>query len=1800
MSRSVVLLASLCFLSATAHAQEGGAAGNCDDLNDNDANGYVDIYDDECRDAVASCSFAPSPPVFSIERAGTYANVEDLFWPVVADVDADGETEIVVAHRSRGRIEILDGATLALESFIAINGDRGDSFAVGNLDSDPELELVTLIHRVNNMLVADLNPATGTWVVNRSTSTAYDCGGNVGSGMGISLADFNGDGQAEIHYGNEIWTVPSDLTTGCANCITKRIDTDSVAGGGAKGCVDLGSGPQGMVSVAADVLSRADCAGSAECDGLELIAAHQVFSVDVMTGAATLRRDMASRGAYRDGFTQAADINGDGVLNIIVHGQSPAGNLYAYEPRTLTLVSQWNLSGGGSHGYSPVAIADVWDEDLADDGDTTNDSVTNVPELIVTRIRRMYAVNVRSATPVWSLTTSDSSGSTSASIYDFNGDGIKEIAYRDTTQFRVMYGGPTAGGLAPVGVDANRNYRAISCPSPTMNEGPTIADLDGDGRVEIATTCNFTFTIFESDTWRSARPVWTQSIFTPHTINDDGEIYPVPQNTLANIPSGSTARPLNVSLTQLSVDDLSGTEPGRVPAIDVRATDARVVATDCGSGRVTAHVTIANEGAATATGALPIAFYLGDPGLGGTLVSTRALATGAVTGGTLPLAPGSSVSLSFSLTGVPAGTRVFMSLNDDGTGAARPSVVEPECDITDNLTDAGVCGPDDLCVDDMPAGAVDTGCNMATPACDVAASPSVCVECVDAGDCADGVCDPMTGSCATCVDSSMAAMVDDGCTPAAPICADEVCAPCVDTLGGGGVDLGCDASAPLCTGTGAAATCLPCTDTAAGSAIDDGCTGVSPICSGAGAGAMCVGCIDTGAAVDLGCSASIPVCDSGMCVACVDTGSGVDSGCSPVAPVCDGTGCVPCEDTMAGAGQDDGCDVGAPLCAGSGSAARCLACEDTGEAVTDLGCGGGAPVCAEGATNICVPCEDSAAMGTDFGCSAEQPLCDDRGATPICVACVDDGTCDDGDPCTADSCDSRGGCVNEALPVGSRCDATRVCDSAGACVACIDDLARGRDTGCVSASPVCDLVDGSLACVPCADDTDGRLDDGCGLAAPVCDEDATCLACEDSAPAGSTDNGCGLAVPACDETGDAPVCVECLENGDCPGGACVTESNTCVSCTDDAPAGGTDTGCTDAAPICFEAMTGPPTCVPCEDTAVTGRDAGCSDEAPVCDTSEVVPTCVVCDDTGSGADDGCTDAAPICDERGGAPTCIECVTSADCPGDAPVCNPASECVPGCVTDANCAATAATPICDEASMSCVECLDDAACDGDTPVCDEPVRSCVGCVEDGDCDGRCDMTTNMCVGCLDDGDCPGGVCDPASDSCLECLADADCPAGSTCGEDNVCGPQCRSDLDCMIAAPALPVCDEGDCVECVLFSDCEEGEVCTGDNTCAPECEADADCSGDLGVCLVDAGYCVECDADAGCEGDAVCDLDDFTCASGCEEDEDCAGADEVCDEPAMMCVECTRDEECLAVCDEGTNACVDCTGDDDCERGTCEDNTCVGMCATDEDCDDAARPICGDAGSCIECGADMDCDDGEICTGEVCTPGCLSDDDCLGAVCDPTSRRCVGCLDDSHCAEGEVCDPMTNTCAAQCGSDADCVEPAPRCAGEGICVGCLSEGDCPVDAPWCDEDRTCVGCRDDADCDAGTCDPESALCVEDGGCADDSACPEETPLCRDEMCVACTRDDPGVCADSELGMLCLDDEGTPRCGCDDDADCPAGYVCTESGECARPIMPMSDGGLSGGSLCATQPGARGSTAAIVFLLLAFTFTRRRVR
>ncbi|MEC8024156.1 MAG: hypothetical protein VX223_09505, partial [Myxococcota bacterium] len=405
---------------------------------------------------------------------------------------------------------------------------------------------------------------------------------------------------------------------------------------------------------------------------------------------------------------------------------------------------------------------------------------------------------------------------------------------------------------------------------------------------------------------------------------------------------------------------------------------------------------------------------------------------------------------------------------------------------------------------------------------------------------------------------------------------------------------------------------------------------------------------------------------------------------------------------------------------------------------------------------------------------------------------------------------------------------------------------------------------------------------------------------------------------------------------------------------------------------------------------------------------------------------------------------------------------------------------------------------------------------------------------------------------------------------------------SDVYCVITPfdgldQGIPVASNVVTIGCVAGS-CDDEDSCT-DDSCNPltglceqipiDCNDGDPCTNDQ----CDGGICSHPPKDCG-DGDP-CTMDscgEFGCTSI---PKDCADNDP-----------CTTD-----VCEPSSGVChqtvVPCDDQDPCTSDYCDPTASV-----DEQCKHLpiAPGVCGSV-----CEQPSDCGDGNPCTLDGCgldgctnePPDCDDGESCTVDTCDPLSGECtheilpncfVGCTQDSHCDDGKVC--TTDVCTlGQCESTADpsCVPCSglADCANENLCVVVLCElAEGQIEGECTTSSRTCY---DGVNCTFDTCDPNvgcvfKTLAGCEVGCDDDADC-DDGNLCTDDVCeldesacsntlIACNDGDPCTLD------ACTPDTGTcaslpwPACDdeggdCADDTKCQSVSNACLSGYCAGP-------------------------------------------
>ena len=400
-----------------------------------------------------------------------------------------------------------------------------------------------------------------------------------------------------------------------------------------------------------------------------------------------------------------------------------------------------------------------------------------------------------------------------------------------------------------------------------------------------------------------------------------------------------------------------------------------------------------------------------------------------------------------------------------------------------------------------------------------------------------------------------------------------------------------------------------------------------------------------------------------------------------------------------------------------------------------------------------------------------------------------------------------------------------------------------------------------------------------------------------------------------------------------------------------------------------------------------------------------------------------------------------------------------------------------------------------------------------------------STPYCERCSTNDECPDGL------ECLRRLTETDTYSGS-CRE---CAPNSSGENQACLSRGTDAYCtDRGACVECLPeyeeFACPDNAPYCLPDGeggfTCNP-CTTDQDCRrvrSDAPFCV--SNRCVPCRPGTrqGCaDATPICG-DDFLCRA-CGDDGEC-GDESVCVNAELVESCQTGDMPC-----PGIGQCQDCALTDmgqmvqctDELRPVCRSGSCS-RCEADADCPED-KPVCNELGQCTECPtvltraamATLDteayrCDQfgpKSICSDEGVCEACTTDEQCAERPGDRTvcvDGKCLGCrpgVVETGCTDGArpFCEPTSSRCV-QCLEDVDC--GGSLTCGDNVCVGACDhffQGGCPPSAPVCRPDSTCDVCRID-DCIAERSTPQILeRCANSVSCLSCISPPLEAPRGR---------------------------------------------------------------------------------------------------
>jgi len=391
-----------------------------------------------------------------------------------------------------------------------ITDDNGD----GLIDEDDTPDIIYVTYETNGVLRAMSGdgsaeilsvPVSG---FNRTTL--------------IAAADIDNDGIVEIigidsakrvvaleHDGTPKWT-----SAALGNHVSTYDNAPAISDMDGDGNVEIIAG-RAILDSAGNLIAAGDHGkGSGAGNG----SAAMSFAVDVdgdgqqevVVGDALYRMDGTAiwSNGEPDGYPAVADFDLDGIPEIVVVWSNNIRLQRSTDGAVL-----WTAPVPGGNG-GPPTIADY-------DGD-------GLPEIGIAGTST-YTVWEGDGTEVWSNPTQDaSSGITGSAVFDFEGDGVADVVYADETRLWIY-----AGHNGAVKLEFEEHS------SGTRLEYPVIADVDGDGEVEIAYVNEaynggirgLTVIGDANHSWQPGRKIWNQHAYHITNIADDGTI---PANAAPN------------------------------------------------------------------------------------------------------------------------------------------------------------------------------------------------------------------------------------------------------------------------------------------------------------------------------------------------------------------------------------------------------------------------------------------------------------------------------------------------------------------------------------------------------------------------------------------------------------------------------------------------------------------------------------------------------------------------------------------------------------------------------------------------------------------------------------------------------------------------------------------------------------------------------------------------------------------------------------------------------------------------------------------------------------------------------------------------------------------------------------------------------------------------------------------------------------------------------------------------------------------------------------------------------------------
>ena len=713
---------------------------NCFDNIDNDGDGVIDKADPNCASFFgltfvgqgSNCSITPpgaNTPfdLVSAPAAVSGQNTSDTQSKVaVGDIDGDGIPDIAITSKFNSSLRVV-----ATSDNQPDGKDAGDIKSEFNLEGSIILPYSSKFMYEHDVLIADIDkdgkaeifgiisdrPPQGSsvaavrfflvgfrYAINQLIPlfNAIDLGPDRPGIPGI--ADFDGDGRAEIYLKDEIYAAESGV---------------KLADGGGVWDTDVNAAPVAVNFFPAT--PNMELVTGKHIYGVPNLASRTLQPLTILADMSTIQpyfpkvyNDITEYGIDNASSTSVADLDEDGFLDVLLSGATTPR--VANGPAQTTAVFYWNVQKNKVSVFTPpdplLPNGWTWGTSRINLGDANGDGRLDASFVAGNRLFCLTTDASDNLIPLWATprTINDSnSGIVAVTIYDFDNDGNPEMVYRDSREIVIIDGATGQSKLW-----------SATCQSHTFTEGPIIADVNGDGGTDICVPCfrgpgafNINGTLQEQargevrlwfstgNEWLPTRRVWNQPGYFVVNINDNLTL-PFPQLDQMMVfgntpcPNGIPGpnQPFNVFLNQvpnLSADgcpvfpapDLTfiGDDPND-PTID--KTDPNynpavlVIPPICGDLGLQVIFNVVNSGDLPITDNVPVAFFDGDPQNGGVLLHNDILnIVNLQLGQTIQTSP-----VTFNGPGTPF--RLFIVLYSDGS---LPFSIDQtkECSIVNNI-----------------------------------------------------------------------------------------------------------------------------------------------------------------------------------------------------------------------------------------------------------------------------------------------------------------------------------------------------------------------------------------------------------------------------------------------------------------------------------------------------------------------------------------------------------------------------------------------------------------------------------------------------------------------------------------------------------------------------------------------------------------------------------------------------------------------------------------------------------------------------------------------------------------------------------------------------------------------------------------------------------------------------------------------------------------------------------------------------------------------------------------------------------